>query len=340
MADKCDKCLLGLIILCPLLTGINGVEETRVFCSFGEDVILPCNNALSDCNSTTWNYSRNRNSAAVELFAGGMKKYDIERHERLSLGSNCSLNIDKATEEDHGHYTCLQYVNKQKHGNDASVLLHVLHIFPSSTQNEIRPGNSVTLSCQLYSHDGVSCDILDHTEGIQLFWVNQAGVNLQTDSRYLISSSGHCNITLTTTLLNEDNNIEWRCQVNERNEVKTSASYTVKYLVIGVALCEKVHWVGKEERGNLGFQLKVIVIVVVIAALAVLLSALLWVICKKKKEQMNKQSRYTDADGLQMTQDAVLSDDKVTNASIRGAKAGPQEDCSELYASVNKTTRK
>ncbi|XP_051576543.1 uncharacterized protein LOC127453848 [Myxocyprinus asiaticus] len=270
MANKCHICLLGLIILCPLFTGINGVEETRVFCSFGEDVILPCNNALSDCNSTTWNYSRNRNSAAVELFAGGMKKYDIKRHERLSLGSNCSLNIDKATEEDHGHYTCLQYVNKQRHGNDARVLLHVLHIFPSSTQNEIRPGNSVTLSCQLYSHDGVSCDILDHTEGIQLFWVNQAGANLQTDSRYLISSSGHCNITLTTTLLNEDNNIEWRCQVNERNEVKTSASYTVKYL-------------GPLDTPITPTQ--VIVIVVVIAALAVLIPAVvLSVICRKRAE--------------------------------------------------------
>ncbi len=100
--------------------------------------------------------------------------------------------------------------------------------FPSSSQSEIRPGSSVALFCQLY-YDQVSCDTLVRTEGVQLIWVNQAGVNLQTDSRYQISPSGQCNSTLTTTLLNEDHNREWRCQVKQRNEPKTSVTYTVKY---------------------------------------------------------------------------------------------------------------
>ncbi len=86
----------------------------------------------------------------------------------------------------------------------------------------------MTLFCQLY-YDGVSCDTLVSSEGVQLIWVNQAGVNLQTDSRYQLSPSGHCNSTLTTTLLNEDHNREWRCLVTQRNEVKASAIYTVKY---------------------------------------------------------------------------------------------------------------
>ncbi|KAL0199217.1 hypothetical protein M9458_007757, partial [Cirrhinus mrigala] len=68
-------------------------------------------------------------------------------------------------------------------------------------------GSSVTLSCQLYSYTGVSCDVWIRSEGIQLFWVNQAGVNLTiSGSRYQISPPGHCIITLTTTLLNEDDN--------------------------------------------------------------------------------------------------------------------------------------
>ncbi len=86
----------------------------------------------------------------------------------------------------------------------------------------------MTLFCQLYydpvySYYGVS------SEGIELIWVNQADVNLQTDSRFQILSSGRCNISLTTTLLNEDLNREWRCLVKQRNQVKTSATYTVKY---------------------------------------------------------------------------------------------------------------
>ncbi|KAI2655312.1 Contactin-3 [Labeo rohita] len=224
MTDKCYMCLLG--ILCPLLTGINGAEVTHVFCSSGENVSLPCNNALSGCTSTTWNY--NRHSSAVELVAGGKKKNDIERHERLNVGSDCSLNINKVTKEDYGSYTCCQYVNRQEYGTDVHVYLHVLQVSLSSTETEIRPGSSVTLSCQLY-HYQIFCDTLVRTDGIQLIWVNQTGVNLTTDSRYQISPPGHCISTLTTTLLNEDHNREWRCQVTQRNEVKTSAAYIVKY---------------------------------------------------------------------------------------------------------------
>jgi len=86
----------------------------------------------------------------------------------------------------------------------------------------------VTLSCQLYS--GFSCDDLVRSEGLQLLWVNQAGVDLTTDSRYqILFSSDHCIITLTTTLLNEDDNREWRCQLTLRNQLKTSVRFTVKY---------------------------------------------------------------------------------------------------------------
>ncbi len=101
------------------------MNETHVFCSSGEDVRLSCNNALSDCTSTTWNYIRH--SEAVELIAGGIKKNNTEIHERLSLDSDCSLNIKKVTKEDRGLYSCRQYVNGAQQGTDAPVYLHVLH---------------------------------------------------------------------------------------------------------------------------------------------------------------------------------------------------------------------
>ncbi|KAL0148265.1 hypothetical protein M9458_056411, partial [Cirrhinus mrigala] len=208
----------------------SGVNDDHVFISSGENVRLPGNNALHDCTSTSWTYNNN-NSATVELIGLGIKKKDIKRHERLSLGSDCSLNIKNITEEDYGFYTCRQYVNDKQQGTDARVYLHVLHVSSSSSQTEISAGSSVTLSCQLYSYSytGVSCDDWIRSEGIQLFWVNQAGVKLTiSDSRYQISAPGHCNITLTTTLLNEDDNREWRCEVTHRNQVKTSVTYTVK----------------------------------------------------------------------------------------------------------------
>ncbi|XP_077058421.1 uncharacterized protein LOC143711010 [Siphateles boraxobius] len=227
-------------------TGISGVHDDHVFISSGENVRLSCNNALSDCKSTTWIYSSfdhsySNHSETVELIDLGIKKKDTERRERLSLESDCSLNIKNVTEEDYGLYICQQYVNGQKQGTDARVYLHVLLVSvspsssssaSSSSQTEISPGRSVTLSCQLYSDTGFSCDYRVSSEGVELLWVNQAGVDLKRDSRYQISSSSHqhhCITTLTTTLLNEDNNREWRCQLTHRNQLQTSVTYTVKY---------------------------------------------------------------------------------------------------------------
>jgi len=103
------------------------VDDDHVFISSGENVRLPCNNDLFDCKSTTWLYNRFRLSAAVSLIHLGIKQKDTERHERLSLGSDCSLNIKNITEEDSGSYTCRQYVNDKQQGTDARVYLHVLH---------------------------------------------------------------------------------------------------------------------------------------------------------------------------------------------------------------------
>ncbi|KAI2646930.1 Contactin-3 [Labeo rohita] len=198
MTDKCHLCLLGLIILSSLLTGTSGVNDDHVFISSGKNVRLPCNNHLHDCKSTTWIYDNRFSNSTDELIGLGKKKKDIKRHERLSLGSDCSLNINNITKEDYGFYICQQYVNGQQQGTDARVYLHVLHVSSSSSQTEISAGSS-------------------------------AGVKLTiSDSRYQISAPGHCIITLTTTLLNEDDNREWRCEVTHRNQVKTSVTYTVK----------------------------------------------------------------------------------------------------------------
>ncbi|XP_067249556.1 uncharacterized protein [Chanodichthys erythropterus] len=220
---KCHMCLLGLIILCSFFKGTSGVDESHVFSSSGENVHLPCNNALSGCSSTTWIYTRH-SAEAVELIAGGIKKNNIERCERLSLGSDCSLNIKKVTQEDYGLYSCQQYVNGKQQGTDSPVYLHVL-VSSSSSQTEIRPGSSVTLSCQLY-YDRVSCDSLVRTEGLQLVWVNQAGVSVMTDSRYqILFSPTRCISNLT--LRSENYNRDLRCLIR-KNELKTSTTKSNK----------------------------------------------------------------------------------------------------------------
>ncbi|XP_048042736.1 uncharacterized protein LOC125266266 [Megalobrama amblycephala] len=314
MSDKCDLCLLGLIILCSLLTGTSGVDETDVFISSGENVRLPCNNALSDCTSTTWIFDSFRHEKTDELITGGKKKEDTERHERLSLGSDCSLNIKNVTKEDLGFYTCQQYMNDKQQGNDTRVLLHVLHVSSSSSssQTEISPGRSVTLSCQLYPYDGESCDLWDRSEGIHLLWVNQAGVDLTTDSRYQISASGLCIINLTTTLLKEDDNREWRCRLTHRNQVETSVRYTVKYSAQddSVTAVIPVHTTNSQDPSTIktpetkdpavitsetgvsrtaGSLFRVIVMIVEIAVFAAPTVILLQIICARRAGRKNSQ---------------------------------------------------
>ncbi|XP_058626196.1 uncharacterized protein LOC131537007 isoform X1 [Onychostoma macrolepis] len=313
MADECDLCLLGLIFLSSLLSGSSEVDDAHVFISSGQNVRLSCNNALHDCTSTTWNYNRFSHSATVELIGLGIKKKDTERHERLSLGSDCSLNINNITEEDYGSYTCRQYVNKQQQGTDARVFLHVLHVSSSSSssQTEISAGRSVTLFCQLYSYSdaGVSCDGSGRSEGIELFWVNQAGVKLEiSDSRYQISASDHCNITLTTTLLNEDHNREWRCSVTHRDRVQSSVTYTVK------------------SSAQADSTTAVITVTSVVAAF---LAAVLCLICRKRAD--NKRGTAETAvkdenedDGTYETIDVSIPaadhNDTVTYTAIRGTE--------------------
>ncbi len=100
------------------------MNDAHVFISSGENVCLSCNNALPDCKSTSWIYNRFSYSAIVELIHLGIKNKDTER---LSLGSDCSLNIKNITKEDYGSYFCRQYVNDKQQGTDARVFLHVLH---------------------------------------------------------------------------------------------------------------------------------------------------------------------------------------------------------------------
>ncbi|XP_056309022.1 uncharacterized protein LOC130220804 [Danio aesculapii] len=228
MADRSP--LFLLLIFWTLSTGVFGAEETRVFSRSGETVHLPCRNTVQYCrpSETTWLNSSYRQTAVAAMFILGVKQRNSER---LNLGSDCSLIISRVTTGDAGLYICQQWRGgNQQQGSDSRVYLHVVavSVSPFSSSSDIRPGLSLTLSCRLFSYSGLSCVDLFRSEHLHLSWLNEAGVNLNTDSRYQISSTG-CIISLSTTLISEDEDKQWRCGVYQRNELKTSDTFTVQY---------------------------------------------------------------------------------------------------------------
>ncbi|XP_059374187.1 uncharacterized protein LOC132111029 isoform X1 [Carassius carassius] len=367
MADTCHLFLLGLAILSSLLTGISGEDDVHVFIRSGEDVRLPCNNALQDCTSTTWLYIRH--SAAVELITLGIKK-DTERQERLSLGSNCSLNIRNISTEDYGSYICQQWtgVGGPRLKPDAGVYLHVLHV--SSSQTQISSDLSVSLSCQLYSYPRLSCDEWIRSERIHLFWVNQTGVKLNiSDSRYQISSSSDpCIISLNITLLNEDHNREWRCEVTHRDQVKTSVTHTVKRSAPAKTTTavpdsqnpsptktQKTTAPATTTTAVPDSQDTTVIVISAAAAAAVFLTAVLWLICRKRAgnkrgigesvvkdenedkvtyETINMSTPAAARDNEQ-TDDVTYSE--VSSSSKKPVKSVKDQDDSVTYAAIRGT---
>nr|XP_009297274.1 uncharacterized protein LOC103910163 isoform X2 [Danio rerio] len=228
MADRSP--LFLLLIFWTLSTGVFGAGETHVFSRSGETVHLPCRNTDQHCSTsgTTWLYNSGRQT--VVLIILGVKQTNSER---LNLGSDCSLTISRVTTGDAGLYICTQRRGDQKQGPDSVVFLHVVAVSPSSSSSsssssDIGPGLSLTLSCRLFIYSGFSCGDLFRLVDLHLSWVNEAGVDLNTDSRYQISSTG-CIISLSTTLISEDEDKQWRCGVYQRNQLKTSDTFTVHY---------------------------------------------------------------------------------------------------------------
>ena len=94
----------------------------------GEEVRLRCDGVVyPNCSSTTWIFESERTSDSAALVTHGVIKKDPGRVERLSLGSDCSLNVRRVNTEDAGRYTCQQYLTEggSQHGEDASIYLIV-----------------------------------------------------------------------------------------------------------------------------------------------------------------------------------------------------------------------
>ncbi|XP_038838440.1 uncharacterized protein LOC120036052, partial [Salvelinus namaycush] len=190
--------VLGLLgSLLYLLTGVSG-ETLSMFSREGDDVSLPCNNVVNpDCSSTVWTYNRDVSTGTIEVVEFGKIKVEmIERADRLSLGSDCSLHVSDVRAEDAGLYTCRQFL-----------------ISSTPPVTDLKP---MTLRCSLLTYEGHE----RYNSGVSLSLVPETGTNTQ------VTQYSPCDITLTVTLQREDNNRKWTCTLTEKGNVKISIDFT------------------------------------------------------------------------------------------------------------------
>ncbi|XP_060907525.1 uncharacterized protein LOC132984668 [Labrus mixtus] len=119
------------VILMLLFTAVTGDDTASLTVRLGHDVTLPCGNVIKDqqkCDSTSWLFSRDSGSTAVELVTlGNINKNEKAKAERLNVAEDCSLVIKSVTREDVGRYTCRQYRSGEQ-VPEARVLLNVIDI--------------------------------------------------------------------------------------------------------------------------------------------------------------------------------------------------------------------
>ncbi|XP_041720726.1 uncharacterized protein LOC121552087 isoform X2 [Coregonus clupeaformis] len=221
--DKHNRLLMELVITALLLTGVSG---DCLYSNVGNDVSLPCANVVyPNCSSTTWLFWRSP-QPITELVRGGQIRTETSaRAERLRVESDCSLHVQNVRAEDAGQYQCLQYLTEggPEHGEVAFVNLILLTMSLSTPVIDLKPDRPVTLRCVQTTWAGTgSCFLYD-----RLSWVDEAGTELQGDSRYQLTKTTDCDITLTVTLQRKDNNRKWRCQAENHGEVKTFQDFTL-----------------------------------------------------------------------------------------------------------------
>uniref|UniRef100_A0A4W5JZ93 Ig-like domain-containing protein n=1 Tax=Hucho hucho TaxID=62062 RepID=A0A4W5JZ93_9TELE len=223
MADVIHSFLGLLVTVLYLLTGVSG-ETLSMFSRVGDDVSLPCNNVVyPNCSSTTWIYNRDGSTVTIEKVEFG--KIKVDKTERLSLGSSCSLHVSNVRPEDAGLYTCQQYLTEtgSQHGGDAPVDLSVLTISSTTPVTDLKPDADMTLRCSLFSFMGHGKQCIS---GVSLSWVpNETGTEPQKYSGSQDPQHSSCDITLTVTLQKKDNR-KWTCTLTEKGNVKISIDFT------------------------------------------------------------------------------------------------------------------
>ncbi|XP_044025026.1 uncharacterized protein LOC122863047 isoform X2 [Siniperca chuatsi] len=311
----------------------------QLFLSFtvrvGEEVTLSCENVIDGqqkCNSTTWLFSKSRNTATVELIKlGQIGERAKAKSDRLSVTASCSLLIKKVTVEDVGRYDCQQFKLGDKQGPDSVVLLSVV------TMTEHKDPDKVTLNCSVSTRERCR-----HT----VKWL-YAGQDVAKDNKDLVTSQSPCSASvhfLTSHFIHTSRSNFFTCEVTDGNKVQlfpfrlrpsgekpgedtttatTESTTTENSRKAGITTtASAINDASTELQG--WWWLYIIVAVVLVAVLVIAVAVIRWKRTKGNKTRMN--------DNVELT-----SNPAVTQSETSLDTADPEDGVS--YASVSYTSK-
>ncbi|KAF7665746.1 hypothetical protein LDENG_00132660 [Lucifuga dentata] len=190
---------------------IKYADHLVMFASLGDHITLPCViPSVSTCSSISWNMAGEFGSVTQVVAAG---RITASKSHRLSLMQDCSLQINHLEIDDARLYTC------NSGTFNSSVSLEILQI----TQTKTAEKGKTELHCSLNTYKGhvPSC----HHGGIHIGWLTEGNTHINGD-RFHVQNPSNCFSKMTIKMKLTDHHRKWKCQLTQKDTVKTTTSYT------------------------------------------------------------------------------------------------------------------
>uniref|UniRef100_UPI003AAE07D3 uncharacterized protein n=1 Tax=Centroberyx gerrardi TaxID=166262 RepID=UPI003AAE07D3 len=197
-------CLFSLV---QATLGLQPSGNLVMFASLGDSISLPCGiPSIKSCSSVNWNMAGDSVTQVVKAGMGTAPRY-------RTVAKNCFLHIDHLGLDDARRYTC------DDGTFNSSVSLEILLV----TQQSAADKEKIELHCSLNLYKGLvpSCN---HS-GIHIKWLTEANTQIY-GSRFHLERPSDCFSKLTIKLKPTDHHRKWRCQLTQKDTVKTTTSYT------------------------------------------------------------------------------------------------------------------